>query len=88
MYELLKKLRTHNNILDEVIGFMTPFVLEESLHLTDKDIVSVKEIFEKLIQTDVFLLLEAIFFSANNFHENLIKELEEKYTEMIRKILT
>jgi hypothetical protein len=85
MYELLKKLRNHTNEFEEVISLITPFMSGESLELTDTDTVSIQVLCKSLEQTDAFLLLEAIFFSANNFHENLIKELENKYTSIVRK---
>ncbi|MBI9067268.1 MAG: hypothetical protein JEZ09_08245 [Salinivirgaceae bacterium] len=85
MYELLKKLRNHIEEFEEVISLITPFMSGESLELTDTGTASIEAYCKSLEQTDVFLLLEAIFFSANNFHENLIKELENRYTSIVQE---
>ena len=70
MYELLKKLRSYAENLEEAISIITPYVQDESLNLTDTDSTTIEQYCKRLEETDVFLLLEAIFFSANNFHEN------------------
>lgn len=84
MYELLKKLRDHTDEFGELISLIAPFMSYKSSELTDTDIVSIEAHCKNLEQTDIFLLLEAIFFSANNFHENLIKELENRYTSIVQ----
>ncbi len=84
MYELLKKLRSHTDEFEELNLLIAPFILNGSSEITDAEIVSIESLCIKLEESDIFLLLEAIFFSANNFHENLIKELENRYTSIVQ----
>ncbi|MBI9068714.1 MAG: hypothetical protein JEZ09_15565 [Salinivirgaceae bacterium] len=84
MYELLKKLRNHTDEFEELILLIAPFILNGSSEITDAEIVSIESLCKKLEESDIFLLLEAIFLSANNFHDNLIKELENRYTSIIQ----
>ncbi len=85
MYKELTKLRKYTEKLDDAIHLIYSYVRNPDIEIRKEDISAINKFSDKLKKKDVYILLEAIYSTSLTFKDNLIKELEEKFSYLTYK---